>query len=79
MHIFCHRDRPHPFEDRGDEDWMSRYFFSGGIMPSVTTLAAAMTRACDPGTVQMFLAKPGWRDPVPLGGPIGSLGLGAAR
>ena len=34
MHIFCHRDRPYAFEDRGDDDWMSRYFFSGGIMPS---------------------------------------------
>jgi cyclopropane-fatty-acyl-phospholipid synthase len=34
MHIFCHRDRPYPFEDKGDDDWMSRYFFSGGIMPS---------------------------------------------
>jgi cyclopropane-fatty-acyl-phospholipid synthase len=34
MHIFCHRDRPYPFEDQGDDDWMSRHFFSGGIMPS---------------------------------------------
>ncbi len=34
MHIFCHRDRPYAFEDKGDDDWMSRYFFSGGIMPS---------------------------------------------
>ena len=33
MHIFCHRDRPYLFEDRGDDDWMSRYFFSGGMMP----------------------------------------------
>ena len=34
MHIFTHRDVPYPFEDRGDDDWMSRHFFSGGIMPS---------------------------------------------
>ena len=34
MHIFCHRDRPYAFEDKGDDDWMSRYFFTGGIMPS---------------------------------------------
>lgn len=34
MHIFCHREHPYPFEDRGPDDWMSRYFFSGGIMPS---------------------------------------------
>ena len=34
MHIFCHRDVPYAFEDRNDADWMSRYFFSGGMMPS---------------------------------------------
>jgi cyclopropane-fatty-acyl-phospholipid synthase len=34
MHIFCHRMVPYAFEDSGPSDWMSRYFFSGGIMPS---------------------------------------------
>jgi cyclopropane-fatty-acyl-phospholipid synthase len=34
MHIFCHRNAPYEFVDRGPSDWMSRYFFSGGIMPS---------------------------------------------
>lgn len=34
MHIFCHRDTPYEFVDRGPGDWMSRHFFSGGIMPS---------------------------------------------
>jgi cyclopropane-fatty-acyl-phospholipid synthase len=34
MHIFVHRAVPYAFEDRGDDDWMSRYFFSGGMMPS---------------------------------------------
>ena len=34
MHIFCHRAHPYAFEDQGPGDWMSRYFFSGGIMPS---------------------------------------------
>ncbi len=33
-HIFVHRGAPYAFEDDGDEDWMSRYFFSGGMMPS---------------------------------------------
>lgn len=33
-HIFVHRTVPYAFEDNGDSDWMSRYFFSGGIMPS---------------------------------------------
>ena len=34
MHIFCHRSTPYEFVDRGPNDWMSRHFFSGGIMPS---------------------------------------------
>ena len=34
MHIFCHRDRPYAFVDRGPSDWMSRFFFTGGMMPS---------------------------------------------
>ena len=34
MHVFCHRDAPYPFEPRNDKDWMSRFFFSGGMMPS---------------------------------------------
>lgn len=33
-HIFCHSAVPYAFEDKGPDDWMSRYFFSGGIMPS---------------------------------------------
>jgi cyclopropane-fatty-acyl-phospholipid synthase len=34
MHIFCHREHPYPYEDTGPDDWMSHYFFAGGIMPS---------------------------------------------
>jgi cyclopropane-fatty-acyl-phospholipid synthase len=34
MHIFVHRLVPYEFVDNGATDWMSRYFFSGGIMPS---------------------------------------------
>jgi cyclopropane-fatty-acyl-phospholipid synthase len=34
IHIFTHRDFPYLFEDKAGDDWMSRYFFSGGIMPS---------------------------------------------
>ena len=34
MHIFCHRSTPYEFIDKGAQDWMSRHFFSGGIMPS---------------------------------------------
>lgn len=34
MHIFVHRTVPYLFEDKDNTDWMSRYFFSGGMMPS---------------------------------------------
>lgn len=33
-HIFVHRDVPYPFVDNGPSDWMSRHFFTGGMMPS---------------------------------------------
>lgn len=36
MHVFCHRSTPYEFVDRGPGDWMSRHFFSGGMMPSDT-------------------------------------------
>ena len=34
MHIFCHRSTPYEFIDQGPQDWMTRFFFAGGIMPS---------------------------------------------
>ena len=34
LHIFCHRSVPYAFLDEGPNDWMSRYFFTGGMMPS---------------------------------------------
>jgi cyclopropane-fatty-acyl-phospholipid synthase len=34
MHIFCHRTVPYAFVDQGPNDWMSRHFFTGGMMPS---------------------------------------------
>ena len=34
VHIFTHREFAYPFEARDATDWMARYFFTGGIMPS---------------------------------------------
>jgi cyclopropane-fatty-acyl-phospholipid synthase len=34
MHVFCHRSCAYAFVDEGPADWMSRHFFSGGMMPS---------------------------------------------
>lgn len=34
MHIFSHRSTPYAFESKDASDWMSEYFFTGGMMPS---------------------------------------------
>ena len=34
MHVFVHRGAPYAFVERDASDWMSRHFFSGGMMPS---------------------------------------------
>jgi len=33
-HVFCHRSTSYPFEVEGEDDWMSKHFFSGGTMPA---------------------------------------------
>jgi cyclopropane-fatty-acyl-phospholipid synthase len=34
VHIFTHRKYAYPFETGGDDNWMGKYFFTGGQMPS---------------------------------------------
>jgi cyclopropane-fatty-acyl-phospholipid synthase len=34
IHIFTHREFAYFFETGGDDNWMGRYFFTGGMMPS---------------------------------------------
>lgn len=34
FHIFCHAQFTYPFETEGEDDWMGKNFFTGGIMPS---------------------------------------------
>ena len=34
MHVFVHSEAPYAFVERDASDWMSKYFFAGGMMPS---------------------------------------------
>ena len=38
VHIFAHHRLAYPFEVKDGTDWMSQYFFTGGLMPSADLL-----------------------------------------
>jgi cyclopropane-fatty-acyl-phospholipid synthase len=38
VHIFAHATLMYPFQTRGEDNWMGRHFFTGGLMPAAGTL-----------------------------------------
>jgi len=38
LHIFCHRKYTYTYDGAEDDNWMGKYFFSGGVMPSFKLL-----------------------------------------
>ncbi len=41
VHVFTHRSTPYRFDHTDPADWIARYFFTGGIMPSHGLIAHA--------------------------------------
>jgi cyclopropane-fatty-acyl-phospholipid synthase len=39
VHVFAHKYLAYPFQDEGASDWIARYFFTGGVMPSENLFA----------------------------------------
>ena len=39
LHFFCHKKYVYPYEVKSNSDWMTKYFFYGGMMPSYDILS----------------------------------------
>lgn len=49
VHVFAHREQAYLYETEGEEAWMARHFFTGGMMPSERWLAGASEALVETG------------------------------
>jgi cyclopropane-fatty-acyl-phospholipid synthase len=47
VHIFAHKEHSYLYEPDQPDEWMSRYFFTGGIMPAFDLLPSASSGLLD--------------------------------
>ncbi|MEL6712625.1 MAG: cyclopropane-fatty-acyl-phospholipid synthase family protein [Planctomycetota bacterium] len=59
LHVFSHKRLNYPFRVRGATDWMSEYFFSGGMMPSDDLLPRMAAKGTVPFEVEDHQAVSG--------------------
>ena len=60
LHVFAHRNLFWPFVDDGAANWMARYFFTGGIMPSHELFGDVLSGSCDGSALEV--AQRWWFD-----------------